>query len=69
MRHFRYSFVITILCVGLAFLWGSSSAEGGVAAVTLVLLLGVMEVSLSFDNAVVMPLFSRKWMPGGGRSS
>ena len=53
MRHFRYSFVITILCVGLAFLWGSSSAEGGVAAVTLVLLLGVMEVSLSFDNAVV----------------
>ena len=53
MQHFRYSIVVTLVCVGLAYLWGSNSIEGGVAAVALVLLLGVMEVSLSFDNAVV----------------
>ena len=53
MQHFRYSIVVTLVCFGLAYLWGSNSIEGGVAAVALVLLLGVMEVSLSFDNAVV----------------
>ena len=53
MQHFRYSIVVTLVCVGLAYLWGSNSIEGGVAAVALVLLLGVMEVSLSVDNAVV----------------
>ena len=53
MRHFRYSVLVTIICVALAFFWGQKSVEGGFAAVLLVLLLGVMEVSLSFDNAVV----------------
>lgn len=53
MRHFRYSIVVTLLCLGLAYFWGSNSVEGGVAAMTLALLLGIMEVSLSFDNAVV----------------
>lgn len=53
MRHFRYSIFVTIICVALAFFWGQKSVEGGFAAVLLVCLLGVMEVSLSFDNAVV----------------
>lgn len=53
MRHFRYSIFLTVLCLGLAFSWGQKSVEGGIAAVTVALLLGVMEVSLSFDNAVV----------------
>lgn len=53
MRYFRYSILVTLLCLGLAFAWGSKSAEGGFAAMTLALLLGIMEVSLSFDNAVV----------------
>jgi len=53
MRYFRFSIFVTILCLGLAFLWGQKSIEGGVAAVALALLLGIMEVSLSFDNAVV----------------
>jgi hypothetical protein len=53
MRYFRFSIFVTILCVVLAFLWGREHAEGGLAAVTVALLLGVMEVSLSFDNAVV----------------
>jgi hypothetical protein len=53
MRHFRYSIFVTILCLGMAFLWGQKTIEGGVATLTLALLLGIMEVSLSFDNAVV----------------
>ncbi|MEF8707683.1 MAG: DUF475 domain-containing protein [Candidatus Accumulibacter propinquus] len=53
MRHFRYSMFITVLCLALAFIWGQKSLDGGVATMTLALLLGIMEVSLSFDNAVV----------------
>lgn len=53
MRHFRFSIFVTVLCLGLAFAWGAKSVEGALAAVTLALLLGIMEVSLSFDNAVV----------------
>lgn len=55
MRHFRMSLVIAVLCLSAAFYWGLSS--GGVAVgvtdATIALILGVLEVSLSFDNAVV----------------
>lgn len=53
MKDFRYSFLVTIVCLVGAYFWGMSSMEGGLAAVVLVLVLGLMEVSLSFDNAVV----------------
>ncbi|SAK48440.1 PF04332 family protein [Caballeronia hypogeia] len=53
MRHFRYSLFFTIACVCLAFFWGQTSTGNGIPAIALVLLLGVMEISLSFDNAVV----------------
>ncbi len=47
MRHFVGSFIIAILCLGGAFYWG------GATGATIALILGVLEVSLSFDNAVV----------------
>jgi hypothetical protein len=53
LGYFKYSFIVTFLCLILGFWWGHVSVEGGLAAMALVLLLGVMEVSLSFDNAVV----------------
>lgn len=53
MRHFKLSIFVTIVCLGLAYAWGMNTPAGGVAAITLAILLGVMEVSLSFDNAVV----------------
>lgn len=56
MRDFRLSFFVTILCLGLAAMWGFQSTgnyAGAWAAVSVALILGVMEVSLSFDNAVV----------------
>lgn len=47
MQHFRLSFLVTILCVVLSYLWA------GVYGAFIALILGVLEVSLSFDNAVV----------------
>lgn len=47
MQHFRLSLIVTVLCLGGAFYWG------GVAGAFIALILGVLEVSLSFDNAVV----------------
>jgi hypothetical protein len=56
LKDFRYSLLITLLCLGLAFYYGMGDGrgfEGALAAVTIVAILGVMEISLSFDNAVV----------------
>lgn len=47
MEHFRFSLIFTLVCVVAAFLFG------GFEAAILALILGVLEVSLSFDNAVV----------------
>ncbi|MGR8980950.1 MAG: DUF475 domain-containing protein [Gammaproteobacteria bacterium] len=47
MRHFRLSFFVTALCLAAAFYWG------GPTGAFIALILGVLEVSLSFDNAVV----------------
>lgn len=53
MGDFRLSLVVTLCCVALAAWWGSVSGLGWASAVALVAVLGIMEVSLSFDNAVV----------------
>ena len=53
MKDFRLSFIVTLVCLAGAGYWGAQSGQGMLAAITLTLILGVMEVSLSFDNAVV----------------
>ncbi len=52
-RDFRMSFVVTAICLGLAAWWGHTSSMGIWQALWLCLVLSVLEVSLSFDNAVV----------------
>jgi hypothetical protein len=47
MQHFRLSMIVTVLCVAIALYWG------GLTAAFVALVLGILEVSLSFDNAVV----------------
>ncbi|MBL1264759.1 DUF475 domain-containing protein [Candidatus Methylomicrobium oryzae] len=47
MQHFRLSMIVTVLSVAIAFYWG------GLTGAFIALILGVLEVSLSFDNAVV----------------
>lgn len=53
MKDFRLSFLVTFACLALAGYWGMRGGMGVFAALTLTAALGVMEVSLSFDNAVV----------------
>lgn len=47
MQHFRLSFIITAVCLVVALFWG------GLIGAFIAIILGVLEVSLSFDNAVV----------------
>lgn len=47
MQHFRLSMIVSVLCLGVAFYWG------GIMGAVIAIILGVLEVSLSFDNAVV----------------
>jgi hypothetical protein len=47
MIHFRFSLFVTAICLTAAFAWG------GVVGAVIALILGVLEISLSFDNAVV----------------
>jgi hypothetical protein len=53
VKDFRLSFLVTFVCLALAGYWGMRGGMGLFSALLLTVTLGVMEVSLSFDNAVV----------------
>lgn len=55
MKYYRGSAVFTAVCLTLAALLGyaAGGAQGAVQTVFIVAVLGVLETSLSFDNAVV----------------
>lgn len=59
MQHFRLSFIVTAVCLVAALFWG------GITGVFIATILGVLEVSLSFDNAVVnasiLKRMDQKW--------
>ncbi len=63
MQHFRLSFAVTVVLMVLAGWWGYHL--GGTAAALQALwitgVLGIMEISLSFDNAVVNASVLRHW--------
>ncbi|AKU21938.1 DUF475 domain-containing protein [Massilia sp. MB5] len=63
MKHFRISILFTIVLMALAGWWGYSHGGlgGMVTALWITGVLGVMEVSLSFDNAVVNASVLRDW--------
>ncbi len=66
MKHFRFSFIFSFICLGLSAWWGlTHGPEAGINTMFKVLLitaiLAVMEVSLSFDNAVVNASVLRHW--------
>lgn len=66
MQHFRFSFIFTFICLGVSAWWGfSHGPEAGINTMFKVLLitsiLAIMEVSLSFDNAVVNASVLRHW--------
>ncbi len=65
MQHFRMSFVTTIILLAIATGWGYhlTGLSGALHALLICSILGVMEVSLSFDNAVVNASVLRTWNP------
>lgn len=68
MKHFKFSIIFTLVCLALSAYWGlTHGANAGVSAMlnalAITMILAVMEVSLSFDNAVVNASVLKHWDP------
>ena len=63
MKHFRFSIAVTVVLMAVAGWWGYSRGgmQGMLTALWISAVLGVLEVSLSFDNAVVNASVLRHW--------
>ena len=65
-KYFYESYFVTAIGVILAYLWGEHVLKGsGAICVFIALVLGILEISLSFDNAVVnatkLKKMSERW--------
>lgn len=64
MHYFTGSYIVTALGLIGAYLWGEHVHPGtGLMCVFIAIILGVLEVSLSFDNAVVNAMKLEKMTP------
>jgi len=63
MKYFTWSFIVTAVCLALAGWWGydHGGTSGMITALGVAAILAVMEVSLSFDNAVVNASVLKTW--------
>ena len=66
LKYFSESYFVTIVGIILAYLWGEHVLAGsGWMCVFIALVLGILEISLSFDNAVVnatkLKKMTEKW--------
>lgn len=63
MKHFRYSFLFSIICLAVAAYWGYTHGgmSAAVTALGIAFILAIMEISLSFDNAVVNASVLKNW--------
>ena len=63
MKHFRISFLVTFVCLAVAGWWGYTHGgwSAALTALGVAVILGIMEVSLSFDNAVVNASVLKTW--------
>lgn len=66
LKYFSGSYIVTILGIICAYLWGEHVHGGaGLTCIFIALVLAVLEISLSFDNAVVNAMklenMSPKW--------
>ena len=64
MKHFRGSYIFTIIGLILAYLWAHKMHAGSeLSCIFIVLTLSILEVSLSFDNAVINATKLEKMTP------
>ncbi len=64
MKYHKLSFLVTITGLIIAYFWGEKVRPGGgIVALFLTAVLAVLEVSLSFDNAVVNAVRLQKMSP------
>lgn len=66
LKHFGFSIIFTIVCLAIAAYWGlthgpNAGLQAMLSALTITAILAVLEVSLSFDNAVVNASVLRGW--------
>ncbi|MES2017781.1 MAG: DUF475 domain-containing protein [Pseudomonadota bacterium] len=63
MKHFTWSFVVAAVCLACAAWWGfdHGGINAAITALGITAILAVMEVSLSFDNAVVNASVLKTW--------
>ena len=63
MQHFKFSFLITLIGLGFAAWWGYSrgGTAGALEGIGIALILCIMEISLSFDNAIVNASILKNW--------
>lgn len=63
MQHFRLSIFISLICLAAAGYWGfiHGGVGAAVSALGIALILAVLEISLSFDNAVVNASVLKSW--------
>ena len=63
MRHFYFDIVFTTIALAIAAWWGfSHGGIGGlISALSITAILAIMEISLSFDNAVVNASVLKHW--------
>jgi hypothetical protein len=66
MKHFKSSIIVTVFLLALSFVWGlyhgpNAGIEAAFSALWIAAVLAVMEVSLSFDNAVVNASVLKGW--------
>ena len=64
MKHFKSSYIFTILGLILAYLWAHKMHAGyELSSIFIVLTLSILEISLSFDNAVINATKLEKMTP------
>ena len=63
MRHFKFSFLVSLVGMMLAAWWGYSRGgmPGAIQAIGIAAILSIMEISLSFDNAIVNASILKTW--------
>lgn len=66
LKHFGFSIIFTIVCLAISAYWGfthgaNAGLQAMLSALTITAILAVLEVSLSFDNAVVNASVLRGW--------